>query len=299
MFGYIRPLKPDMLIKDFDAYKAVYCSLCKQLGRDYGVFASLILSYDATFYAILSMSVRGECNSYKKGRCKFNPMKKCNYCQSKSKALEDAAALSVASFYYKIADDRADGGFFKKLAVALVKPFAKRWRKKLLKNGGGFFDEIFSDMLTEQFKAELNPECGIDMAANPTANALSRLCVGMSEDKMQQRVLESFGYHLGKWIYLMDAADDLDDDIKKGGFNPFAKEFALCGDYDKEKISQQCNSVINESAAMLLNSYNLIELKGNQRILENVVTLGISSMQKQVLFDKKKEKSKNKRVNRK
>ncbi|MGN1113464.1 MAG: DUF5685 family protein, partial [Acutalibacteraceae bacterium] len=154
------------------------------------------------------------------------------------------------------------------------------------------FDEIFCEMLTEQLKAEQNPDCGIDMAAHPTANALSRLCAAMSEDKIQQRVLESFGYHLGKWIYLMDAADDLDDDIKKSGFNPFIKEFSLCGEYNKENISQQCNGVINQSAAMLLSSYNLIELKGNQRILENVVTLGVSSMQKQILFDKLKEKSK-------
>lgn len=293
MFGYIRPFKPEMLIKDFDAYKAVYCSLCKQLGRDYGVCASLILSYDATFYAILSMSVRGECNTYKSGRCKVNPMKKCNYCQDHSKALEDAAALSVASFYHKLEDDRADGGFFKRLAILLIKPFAGRWRKKLFKKGYKKYDDIFSSMVSEQFKAEKNPECGIDMAAQPTANALSQICFQLSDDKLQSRVLESFGYYLGKWIYLMDAADDLSDDVKKGSFNPFSKSFSLSNGYDKENIAQKCNSVINEAAHMLLNSYNLIELKGNQRILENVVTLGVSSMQKQVIFDKNKDKSRN------
>ncbi|MCQ4022528.1 MULTISPECIES: DUF5685 family protein [unclassified Ruminococcus] len=291
MFGYIRPFKPEMLIKDFDAYKAVYCSLCKQLGKDYGVCASLILSYDATLYAILSMSVRGECNSYKTGRCKVNPTKKCNYCQTESKALKDAAAVSIASFYHKLEDDHADGGFFKRLAVFFVKPVAKRWRKKLFKYGLGKFDEIFASVVSEQLAAEQNPECGIDMAAHPTAKALSILCADMSEDKTQRRVLEGFGYHLGRWVYLMDAADDLADDIKKCGFNPFARAFSLSGEYDKEEISHQCNSVINESAAMLLSSYNLIELKGNQRILENVVTLGISAMQKKVIFDNNKKKS--------
>lgn len=291
MFGYIRPLKPEMLIKDFDAYKAVYCSLCRQLGKDYGVFASLILSYDATFYAILSMSVRGECNSYKGGRCKVNPTKKCNYCLTKSKALEDAAALSVASFYHKLEDDRADEGFLKRLAVILVKPFAKRWRKKLLKRGYTKFDKIFSDMVSQQFASERAPDCGIDMASQPTAGALSLLCADMSEDKTQRRVLESFGYYLGKWIYLMDAADDLQDDIKKGSFNPFVGAFSLDSSYDKEEAALQCNAVINEAAHMLLSSYNLIELRGNKRILDNVVTLGISSMQKQVIFDNNKEKS--------
>lgn len=294
MFGYIKPLKPEMLIKDFEAYKAVYCSLCKQLGKSYGVFASLILSYDSTFYAILSMSVKGECNSFKSGRCKVNPLKKCNYCQNKSRSLEDAAAVSVAAFYYKLEDDRLDSGFFKRLAVKIIKPFAKSWRKKLLKYGYSEIDDIFSQMTRQQTLAEQDESCGVDKAANPTATAISRLCVRMSDDKIQRRVLESFGYYLGKWIYLMDAADDLADDIEKGGFNPFIKAFSLDPDYDKELIAQQCNSVINESAYMLLRSYNLIELKGNQRILDNVARAGISAMQKQVLFDKNKENRKDK-----
>lgn len=294
MFGYIRPLKSDMMIKDFDAYKAVYCSLCKQLGKSYGTFSSLILSYDATFYAILSMSIRGECNSYKSGRCKVNPTKKCNYCSSKSKALEDAAALSIASFYYKLEDDRADSGFMKRVGVKLIKPFAARWRKKLIRHGYEEYDRVFAEMLKEQQSAESDINCGIDKAAHPTAKALSALAAYISDDETQKKVLENFGYHLGKWIYLMDAADDLADDIKRGGFNPFANAFELSGEYDKERIMHQCNSIINESAHMLLCSYNLMELKGNQRILDNIVNLGVSAMQKQVLFDKNKEKSKNK-----
>ncbi len=297
MFGYIRPQKSELLVKDYDAYRAVYCSLCRQLGKSYGFCASLILSYDSTFYAILAMSIRGECNSYKKGRCKVNPTKRCDYCSSKSKSLEDAAALSIAAFYYKLEDDRRDEGFFKRLAVRLVKPFAKRWRKKMIKYGYSDFDLLFSDMLKNQLEAEREPDCSVDRAAQPSAKALSQAARILSDDENQRRVLESFGYYLGKWIYLMDAADDLEDDLKRGGFNPFIKHLSLDGGSSEgldAAVYEGINEIINENAFMLLSSFNLIELMGNRRILENIVTLGVGSMQKAVLFDKKAEKSKNK-----
>ena len=294
MFGYIQPLKSELLVKDYEAYKAVYCSLCKQLKKSYGVAASLILSYDSTYYAILSMSVNGERNNYKDGRCRVNPLKKCHYCQNRSNALEDAAALSVAAFYYKLEDDRADSGFFKRLAVRLIKPFARRWRSKMLKFGYSDFDNIFAQMIEQQKTAERDSACGIDKAAHPTAQALLQVCSALSEDQKQKKVLESFGYYLGKWIYLMDAADDLSDDLKKGGFNPFVNAFSLSEGYDEEKNAKEMNSVINESAYMILNSYNLIELKGNKRILDNFARLGLGAMQKQVLFDKKHKKRKDK-----
>lgn len=297
MFGYVRPQKPELLIKDYDAYKAVYCSLCKWLGRRYGVAASLILSYDATFYAILAMSVRGECNSYTQGRCKVNPMKKCNYCCTESLSLDDAAALSVASFYYKLDDDRTDSGFFKRLAIRLIRPFASRWRKKLLKYGYNDFDKIFSSMMKAQFDVESDPACGIDKAAHPSSEALSKIAERLAYNETQIRVLKSFGYYLGKWIYLIDAADDLQDDLKSGGFNPFVNEYRIKEGYDKAAVAELMNNVINEAAHMLLLSYDLIDLKGNQRILENIVTNGITSMQKYVLFDKINEKCKNKSNN--
>ncbi len=297
MFGYIRPQKSELLVKDYDAYRAVYCSLCRQLGKSYGFCASLILSYDSTFYAILAMSVRGECNSYKKGRCKVNPTKRCDYCSSRSKSLEDAAALSIAAFYYKLEDDRRDEGFFKRLAVRLVKPFAKRWRKKMIKYGYSDFDMLFSDMLKNQLEAEQDSACSVDRAAEPTAKALAQAARMLSNGESQRRVLESLGYYLGKWIYLMDAADDLEDDLKRGGFNPFINHLSLDSEPVEDldaAVYERINEIINENAFMLLSSFNLIELMGNRRILENIVTLGVSSMQKAVLFDKKAEKSKNK-----
>ena len=82
MFGYIRISKPELKVKEYEMYKAVYCSLCKYLGKEYGILSRLTLSYDFTFLALLNMSLKDGCENFHKGRCAFNPIKKCNYCEN-------------------------------------------------------------------------------------------------------------------------------------------------------------------------------------------------------------------------
>ena len=79
MFGYLQIDKAELKVREYEAYKSVYCGLCKQLGRDYSIFARFALSYDCTFYAITLMSLRRSCSGFKDGRCRFNPLKKCKY----------------------------------------------------------------------------------------------------------------------------------------------------------------------------------------------------------------------------
>lgn len=56
MFGYVRPFKGEMLVKEYDAYKGVYCQLCRALGKYYGFPMRLTLSYDCTLYALLALN---------------------------------------------------------------------------------------------------------------------------------------------------------------------------------------------------------------------------------------------------
>ena len=79
MFGYIRIGKPELKVKEYDMYKAVYCSLCRELGKEYGFFTRFTLSYDFTFLALLELSLREDfCGTHRK-RCVCNPLKKCNF----------------------------------------------------------------------------------------------------------------------------------------------------------------------------------------------------------------------------
>ena len=88
MFGYIRVSKPELKIKEYEMYKAVYCSLCKKLGKDYGFFSRFALSYDFTFTALTELALSESfCGTYRKN-CTFNPLKKCAFCKDDENVLK-------------------------------------------------------------------------------------------------------------------------------------------------------------------------------------------------------------------
>ena len=134
MFGYVCINKGEMKIKDYENYKAVYCSLCKQLGKDYSFLTRFLLNYDCTFFALMIMANEDKCPGFRKGRCKFNPLKACKYCVSSDEPLSKAGALLVAMSYYKLVDNIRDGGFFEKTGCLILKPLFSSWFKKVRKN---------------------------------------------------------------------------------------------------------------------------------------------------------------------
>lgn len=286
MFGYIRIDKDALNEQDYERYRAVYCSLCRQLGKEYSVFARFILSYDCTFFALLIMSLTEDCPEFEDGRCRFNPTKKCSYCVSDQKALSQAAALSVSSAYFKLIDNIQDSSFFKKLGYRIIKPVFSRWREKAKKKYP-FIDEAVDEMMQKQEKAEQNPDCTIDEAADPTATMLSQICssvpdhfrLKLSFDKeKQKRVLSTLGYFLGRWIYLMDAADDFDDDKKRGGFNPF-----VIAGYDDDDLVQNAIPALNHSLSEVLLSYGLLDKGRYDAIISNILYSACLKVQKSTL----------------
>ena len=222
MFGYIKVDRANLLGKEYEAYKGIYCSLCRQLGRDYSIFARFILSYDCTFYAMLIMSLSEETPCYRKGRCRFNPAKKCLYADTGTQALSLAAALSVSSAYYKLIDNIHDSPWYKRMLYRLLQPIFSRWRRKAGKRYPAI-DAAVGQMLARQIAAESSPDVSIDAAAQPTADMLAAVCalipdtvpLSSPDNERTKRILSAFGYFLGRWIYLIDAADDYEKDIKR------------------------------------------------------------------------------------
>ena len=120
MFGYVRPHRGELLVREYQQYKAVYCQLCRQLGKDYGVLARLTLSYDCTFYAMLALGTQGDRVSRRRGRCVVNPLKACDFLEGEGESYHKAAALSVLLTRQKLKDDLEDEGFWKKLGCRLL-----------------------------------------------------------------------------------------------------------------------------------------------------------------------------------
>ena len=213
MFGYVRLFKPNITMGEYEQYKGIYCTLCKRLGKRYGVASRFTLSYDMTFLALLQMAMEDKDADFCPSRCSFNPTKRCLKAQNTA-AIDRAADIGTVLAYYKLKDTIADEGFGKRLGARLAMPFAKRAHKKAKKNVP-HIDEAVARMMAAQAEVEQAATPSIDRAAEPFALLLQTLAAQTTDNDNQKRVLERFGYCLGRWVYLMDAVDDLAEDLEK------------------------------------------------------------------------------------
>lgn len=270
MFGYIKPFRPELRIREAEDYKAVYCGLCKELGRSYGIFARMTLSYDFAFMAMLFMSLdKNSCPDFEKCSCIAHPFKKQCRCLG-NRAISLSARAAMILTYYKIKDDLSDKGFLKKIAALVLFPFAALARKKALSFGeeAVFIDKAAAEMMKEQKALEERKTPLPDEAAEPTAKFLSKI-IKLGGNPENERILERFGYLLGRYIYLCDALDDLEDDIKKGNYNPFI--------FDGEKAVSEAKSALFLTTAELFDDLELLELDKYKEIVENTIDLGLKA----------------------
>ena len=278
-------------MKEYDRYRSVYCSLCKRLGKRFGIMARFTLSYDCTFLSILSLSLQEQCSGVTDGRCVCNPLKKCFFCKGGEENLDFAAAVSVVMTYYKLEDDRKDSRFWGKIKAAFFSLLFRGAYRKAKKNFPEI-DKVVSEQMDNQAKYEASGEKGIDQSAEATARMLSKICVMIAKDETERRVLKQFGYYIGRWVYLIDAADDMETDQKENNFNPFLK---LLEEKKAELGETFCpeeyiNGILNQTLYHAISSYQLLELKHFDAIIENIMMLGLPMIQKQILFDKERDK---------
>ncbi len=276
MFGYVRAYKPEMRIKEFEMYKTVYCSLCKELGKSYGPFARLTLSYDFAFLGVLNMSLSEDRCPTNRKMCTCNPLKKCTYLENRD-PLRMPAAAAMIMLYYKLLDNIADEKGIKRLGYLLLKGIYSAAHKKAAAQYPEI-EEFFAEYIAAQRILE-NENCqSPDRASDPTAKVLARVFELCSKDETQKRILSRMGYCMGRYIYLLDAAVDLPDDIKKGNYNPL-KASAEDSEYIKNTIVPQLNIAAAEAAM----AFELLDIKKLKNILGNIICIGMEETYKKEL----------------
>ncbi|MGN1442663.1 MAG: DUF5685 family protein [Acutalibacteraceae bacterium] len=285
MLGYVKTYKPELKIKDYEAYRGLYCSLCRTLGRQYGIMSRLLLSYDVTFLLVVMLSVKNALPTFKKGRCPFNLAKRCNYCVDCSSFLSYAAAVTVLMFYYKVKDNIADSGFFKRLLMRMIFPYAAHLRKKALKKYKRL-DSIISGGMNRQAYTEANATDNTDRAAHESADTLGRIFCYDDADNIE---LYRFGYSVGRWVYLLDAADDIEKDLKNKSFNVFVNRYRIntLGDFN-EDIKKEVEATLNMSRARALEALSNLKPEIFTPVIENILTDGMSASMNKVLKGKEK-----------
>ncbi len=264
MFGYVKPIKAQLRVFEDETYRAAYCTLCKQMGKKYGHIARMTLSYDFTFLAILNLSIGEGDPEYVKKHCVYNPFRKCTYMVGKEDVFDFVAAAAIISVYGKILDNICDSKGMKRFFYSVLKAVFKRKYKKAAK----LYPEVAKsilDMVKYQFKVEENQQSGIDEASEPTANAMKEIFPLCGDGENQKRILAQLGYCIGKWIYLIDAISDLDDDIKKDNFNPL-----------KNGSAENAVMTMNFCSAQAGAALELLDVKRFGGILQNIIYLGLT-----------------------
>ena len=291
MFGYVKLFKPTITMGEYEQYKGIYCTLCKRLGKHYGVAARFTLSYDMTFLALLQMALAQEGADFCPSRCSFNPTKKCLKAQNTA-AIDKAADVGTLLTYYKLKDTIADEGFGKRVAAWCALPFAAAARKKAAKRQP-HLDAAVRDMMTAQAALERENTPSIDRAAEPFALLLQTLAGDIAADDSQRRVLERFGYCLGRWVYLADAVDDLAQDLKKGRYNPYIRARDITDADGVTATRQYAAETLNACLAECIAAYNLLDIRRFDGILRNILEQGMPHTQRRVIAgeERKDEKS--------
>ena len=222
MFGYVRPSVQDLPEGELNRFRTMYCGLCHTLSRRYGQAARFILNYDFTYLAILLSD--GAAGTEHSGRCYTSPIRKRPYLESTA-AMELAADESVILAYWQLRDgiaDHAGSAGLKYRAGAQLLESA--YRKATAFRPA--FDETVRCQLQLLSDLERENAPSMDQAADTFAVLLSSAAAEL-ENRTRQRILEQILYHLGRWVYLIDAADDLKKDAESGNYNPVALRYGL------------------------------------------------------------------------
>ena len=291
MFGYVRLFKPEIKMGEYEQYKGIYCTLCKRLGKHYGLLSRFTLSYDMTFLALLEMALAEEGADFAPSRCSFNPTKRClKACNTA--AIDRAADVGTLLTYYKLKDTLADEGFGKKLGALCALPFAAAARKKAAKRQPDT-DRAVAAMMAAQTALEAEGCPSIDRAAEPFALLLQALAGGIAADETGRRVLERFGYCLGRWVYLTDGVDDLAEDLEKGRYNPYLLSRGITDPSELTALRQYAEESLNACLAECIAAYNLLEIRRFDGILRNILEQGMPHTQQRVIAgeEQKHEKS--------
>ena len=286
MLGYVLPDKSELKLKEYEIYTGYYCGICKYIGKTYGQLPRMALSYDAAFLALLLASVDEAPDDPKQEHCAVHHIRYKTIVRNS--AIEYAGDVMLILAWHKLADDVRDEG----------KVYAKA-TQALLKKQYGKLQDRYPD-LCRTIEAGIRELSGlekercdsIDRVAEPFAEIMQVIFEEGSRRLYRDRTglhqtFAKIGYHMGKWIYLVDAVDDIEENLESGSYNPLIYRF----DYDDAESTEAFRHRIDEDLRFNLFHYlavtsekvGALDMKKNSGIIENIVYFGLNRRTEEVL----------------
>lgn len=283
MFGYILPEKPELKIKEYELFKAYYCGVCKSIAKRFGQFQRLTLNYDTTFLALLLSSLSAEKLRIKSERCIAHPINKRNIIKENG-IIDYAADMNIILAYYNLLDNWKDErSVLSASGMLLLKSGYNKAKKKYFEKC-----DIIEKRLGELSLLEKEKCSSMDRAAEPFAKLMEEILAfePIYKNEKNEEVLRWIGYNIGKWIYTLDAYDDIESDIKKKAYNPLICQFNY-GNEDikdfKAKIKEPVEFNLTHSLSQISKGYELLNMKNNSNLIENIIYMGMLRKTEKIL----------------
>ena len=282
MFGYIRPLQGELKVRELERFKACYCGLCHALGKNYGFSSRFILNYELVFLSML-LWAEDEPALMMRKRCVASPFKKKRCCAS-NKALDTCAGYSVILTWWKLRDTVADEQFLKSLPHRLASVKLSGAYKKAAKDFPEF-DQKVRQELSALSKYESEPSSSLDGAADKFANILTAAVPDKMPDIKRRPMVEAL-YHMGRWIYIVDACDDYSRDAKTKSFNPVVNTYPSADGKLPSDATARLKTTLTHSNNLLSSAFELLPENPWSQINQNLIYLGMPDACQRV-FDRR------------
>lgn len=263
MFGYIVVNKPELKIREHDTYKEYYCGLCRALKKYHGYKSQLCLAYDYVFLILLFSGLYEPEENRTPGKCALHPMKK--QMMRDNKFMEYVADMGIVLARLKCVDDWADEKkILKKTYGGMLKKEYEKIKEKYPEKV-----EIIEQSILNITRAEEAGEENVDMVSGYFGKAFEEICAVYADE--WEVSLRKIGFYLGKFIYVMDAYDDLEKDIKEGHYNPFKTR------KDDPRFAEYVHQILMVNAAECAREFEKLPIINDVEILRNILYSGIWS----------------------
>ncbi len=261
MFGYVMANKPELKIREFARYKGFYCGLCHRLHKNHGRLGQMTLTYDMTFLILLLSSLYEPKTKEEQRRCLIHPVKKQIFVYNE--VTDYASDMNILLTHDNWKDDWEDE---KKLSAFMgMKAFVRK--KKRIEKKYPRQSRQVELSLKELSKKEEENCLDIDAVARPFGELMAELFV-WKEDSFGS-ILRGLGFYLGKFIYIMDAFQDVFDDVKKGCYNPFSKI------YQQEGFPEKVKEMLDSTLRMAIGEFEKLPCEQDLAILRNILYEGV------------------------
>lgn len=289
MFGYVRAVPSALAPEDQRRYEGIYCGLCRTLGERYGWSARMTLNYDFVFLALLLAPPEEE-GDFLCCACPAKPwMKKT--CWQTGEALALAADESIILTWWKLQDEIRDGGWLRRQGSRGACLLLRRHYRRAAALRPAF-DRLVRDCLEELHSLEAEQVPSLDRPADTFA----RILQGAAAELQPAARCSGIGqilYHVGRWIYLTDAFDDLEEDRARGNYNPLLLRYGPQAQESQEAL----RDTLHVSLGLADTAYALLDWGAWESLLGHILRTGLPVVEEAVFRGTWKKRNKTRKDN--